>query len=644
MSSSNHRAALFLFAFGWCMMWLAPALQAQLPQPEVPDEAALYAQAKALAQANELDQAAELFRLILQNSSDEERSNNCTYNLGVIALQQDRYWSAIRYFDQAKAYYEVHNEAEHAAGSDISLGRAYKELGLREQSLHHLLDGARAFQALGLQEKEAKAYNSIGNLLRRIGDFASSIEYHKKALSLFRSEDDDYHMAGVLNNLGKTHLEMEALDEAMTYFERALDVKAGLEGAADSLYVATTLTNMAEAHVAANEPGDALRLLDQALPIFRKSNNLSDYAFGANLYGAALTQLHRFDQAGTWLIRSDSIAAAIEAYDELLDNYRYQSGLYQAKAEYSKAIEFQEKRFALLQRINEQSRESSMAEMQTLFEVEDKERENAAQREALERQEVELEQLRVWVIVGVFMVLLLISIAILIYQRWRQDKKHRLEVERYNRELEAKNEQVQQYAQHNEQLFMELNHRVGNNLEALSGSLIMQRKEMVDKAAVEAMERVERQVEAMKILHSILRDNAGDAKGHVQFNVYLTKLEEHLSVLFTAQDVVHCPQPLDKISLPLKQATYLGLIANEAISNAFKYGEKAPGAIALYLREMGGEKPRTELIVKNRVASSTIDERKGGGMGSMLMQTLAKELDADMNVDQSDGWRFCVRF
>ncbi|MBR5965948.1 MAG: CHAT domain-containing protein [Treponema sp.] len=166
-------------------------------------------------------------------------------------------------------------------------------------------------------EKKADQDKNIADVLRSIGleysaagNYAESIEFHKKALELYKRLFGDYHIdtASEYNNLASEYSELDKFDEAEKCYERLLDIIQKIDGA-NSVDVAVTLGNVG---VLFNKKGDyakAIEYWSAALTLLEKSAPNS--SFVANCYESLATNyscVGDYDKATAYSLKALDLA------------------------------------------------------------------------------------------------------------------------------------------------------------------------------------------------------------------------------------------------------------------------------------------------------------------------------------------------
>jgi PAS domain S-box-containing protein len=148
------------------------------------------------------------------------------------------------------------------------------------------------------------------------------------------------------------------------------------------------------------------------------------------------------------------------------------------------------------------------------------------------------------------------------------------------RQLEATRESLAE----KEVLLKEIHHRVKNNLQIISSMLNMQLGATTDPTAERVLRESALRVHAMALVHRSLYSHASLAR--VDFALYAVEIAELVRQSFAPEVQVDVAAEATEVSMD--HAIPLGLVLNELLSNAFKYGlspsERAPATPDIRVR------------------------------------------------------------
>ena len=193
----------------------------------------------------------------------------------------------------------------------------------------------------------------------------------------------------------------------------------------------------------------------------------------------------------------------------------------------------------------------------------------------------------------------------------------------------AVEEQVQELLREKDMLLQEMQHRVANSLQIIASILLMKARTVQSEETRLQLEDAHQRVMSVAAVQQHLQVSGRGAT--IEIGNYLTKLCETL-----AQSMIGDSRPIslkveaDAGTVVSHQAVSIGLIVTELVMNALKHafpGEKKDAAILvsykvsdtdwkLTISDNGGGKP-----------DLSASEKKGG-LGTSLVKSLAKQLDA----------------
>lgn len=210
--------------------------------------------------------------------------------------------------------------------------------------------------------------------------------------------------------------------------------------------------------------------------------------------------------------------------------------------------------------------------------------------------------------------------------------------------LERHERELRQAVADKETLVLEMNHRIKNSLHLVASMLVVQSRSLADPAARRQLAEAQARVLTVAQLHQRLYQ--ADQIGSVNFGHYLRELGDQLTASLGA-DVPGRELTIDAADaeLPVDQVVPLGLIANELITNAYKYAYPggAPGRVEVTFSCHGGS---LRLEVADEGVGLPADfepDDERGGIGLRLIASLAQQLDAQLQVDRTPpGCRFII--
>jgi two-component sensor histidine kinase len=197
-----------------------------------------------------------------------------------------------------------------------------------------------------------------------------------------------------------------------------------------------------------------------------------------------------------------------------------------------------------------------------------------------------------------------------------------------------------------ETLLKELHHRVKNNMQVISSLLNLQMMRNQDERVKKALMDCRGRINSMASIHEMLY--ASGSLSVIDCHKYFSKL---------TRDILHSYHPslqrvkltvdAKGVTLGIQQSLPLGLMINELLSNALKYGfpENMHGHIMIHLKAC--EQDMLEFVFSDNGIGipQDIDWRKTGSLGLNLIVLLAEnQLGGTVSLDRAKGTRFTIKF
>ena len=198
-----------------------------------------------------------------------------------------------------------------------------------------------------------------------------------------------------------------------------------------------------------------------------------------------------------------------------------------------------------------------------------------------------------------------------------------------------------------ETLLREVHHRVKNNLQTVSSLLSLQSRSIEDKKIKSLIKSSQNRVISMAMVHEMLymRD---DYLSKIEYKNYVHELSQYLvrSVKGNKNNVKLNIDIAD-IKLGIDTAIPLGLLINEAITNALKYGIKddMEGIIHIELKQENEKDFVLNIGDNGDGFPESITPQTSKSLGLKLIHNLARQLKGSITKDLSlKGTNYIIRF
>jgi two-component sensor histidine kinase len=248
-------------------------------------------------------------------------------------------------------------------------------------------------------------------------------------------------------------------------------------------------------------------------------------------------------------------------------------------------------------------------------------------------------------------VALLIIIMTQLYSRYqRKQRTNRLLqsqqeiINKSNHELQELNEQQKKLLKEKEWLIKEIHHRVKNNLQMAISLLNAQTEFLNNPAAINAIKESRERMQAIAIIHQKLYQV--DNTTEVSMRSYITELVENIKNSFADSERIYFKLDVDDVGLDISQSVPLGLILNEAITNAVKYAypKNDKGLIKVSLKHYDTDKLQLKIADNGKGLPASINIDESNSLGLQLIKLFSEQLEGELYLINENGLKIVVNF
>ena len=378
--------------------------------------------------------------LEIKKKMDDQRGiANTLNNIGEIHKFRGDYPNAIRnYLESYKIKLKIGDRAG-MANTLNNLGEIHSIRSEFEKALEYYLEAAALWDELHNLSGTAGAYHNIGEIYANLENYEMAGKYFHKALTLQRQTDDIRNQASSLRHLGEIRMKMMDYDSALIDFSEALSLEQRLE---NKTGISTTLESLGKLHFNSQEYEEALENYRNALKINHEIGNKKGEASLYNLMGEVYLQLGNPSEALKYFELSSDISTELRILATQQNNYLGMAHAYQMMGNYRKALDLYFDYQAIKDTLLTEQIHKQIAELETKYQTEQKEKELQLKDAELMRKDLELRQQNLQrnaVLVGLLLVILLASV---IYRSYRQKQKANEILTLQKAEIELKNLEI----------------------------------------------------------------------------------------------------------------------------------------------------------------------------------------------------------
>lgn len=588
------------------------------------------------------------------------------------------------YYKLAVVLFRQANEKERLATTLVDLADLqqidFDDLG----ALKNLREALNIYKRIGFT-RLTNVYDLMGKVLLQLGDREDALRYEllaeRSALAL---KDSTLQMSTVYLRISECYSSLVNYKKAISYSDKALVIANKYR---DSVYMFVTTYAQANIYYLAHEPKKSILLMNKIygwlnpkipddllaaipinntylkayvdlkdyrtakiyldkLPSYTTHKNEANLILEGHLYYLLATQ--QYQACYPYLEANKQITQSPRMLRAAVKNELFWFRADSASGKYFNAI----KHYQLNRRLSDSlftlTKNRQVAFLQIEFETEQKEQNIALQAKSIQllsnnaRLEKQQQNEKLRVLAGAFIItLILFGVG---YSRYRLKQRTNLQLEAKQFEIHQANVSLQNLVTEKEWLLKEIHHRVKNNLQITMSLLSVQTHTTTSKIARDALMNSQRRLHSMSLIHQKLYQS--EKLAYIEMSAYIKEMVAYLKDSFDHTNHIAFKTEAEKLELDVAQAVPLGLILNEAITNAIKHAfpDNREGEITIKL--FTDDEGFYHLIIADNGIGLTNNSSiiKESSLGMELFKILTKQIDGKLCIDSKNGTTIIVRF
>jgi class 3 adenylate cyclase len=238
------------------------------------------------------------------------------------------------------------------ATSRRNIGNVYRRLGAYAKSLEHYTRALTLNEELDNRSGVARVTGNIGNVYNSRADYARALEYFTRALALHDELGERSGVALVTGNIGNVYQSLADYAKSLEYFTRALALHEELGNRSG---VAHATGSIGVVYNRLTDYSQALEYFTRTLALYEELSDRSGVARVTGSIGAVYLQLGGYARALEYFTH------AIALHDELGERPGVArttvniGNVYQSLGDYAKALEYFTHAIALYENLGERS-------------------------------------------------------------------------------------------------------------------------------------------------------------------------------------------------------------------------------------------------------------------------------------------------
>lgn len=479
-------------------------------------------------------------------------------------------------------------------------------------------------------------YTRTGRIYWQLGQIEKSIEWYKKAFA--KSDSYNYSLYG---QIVEGYLKLGKPQAAFIFLQDVLKKFPPNDDYEKSCFALT----MGQCYRAFGQDDLAEKYYKKMLYYESLSSMRDHYTSTVNFtIGEFYIYTHRYAAAAPYLKRVLTLPQGIVTTQRLKDTYFLLFKIDSSSGNYPSAIRYFQLHKALNDSIFNETKSRQIEELQIQYETTQKEKHIQLLQNESQLQSIKLVQANLIKNITFGSITLLLIIVGLLHNRYRLKQRSNRQLEIQQIEINQTNRSLQNLLEEKEWLLREIHHRVKNNLQIVMSLLNTQSIYLESDAALNAIRDSQHRIRSISLIHQKLYQSNNVAL--IDMPAYIQELVDYLQDSFDIGNHIHFDLQIEAIELDVTQAVPVGLILNEAISNAIKYAfpGNLNGLIIISMQQIN-EDHFLLTVVDNGVGLPTnFNLNKCNSLGMSLMKGLSKQLSGSFEMKSDKGLTINIKF
>jgi len=337
-------------------------------------------------------------------------------NIGRAYKNLGNYSQAIDHSSRAQKIYEELGQQKGVANALDSIGTIYWKLSDYTRALDLLLKSCSIYETLGEKSGIAETYNNIGIIYWEVKDFDKSLEYYNKSWKIYEELGNQAGIAKILNNIAIIFNAQGKYSDALQFYGKSLKIKEDL---GIQLGIANTLNNMGRVYEEKKDHQQALHYFRKSLKIKETINDRKGVASTIINISKIMRKFGRYKEALQYVNQGLAIATEINVKAEMKEAYEELSEIFEILRDYPKSLYYYKKYKEINDSIFNEINSKKMAEMQTRYDLEKKEKEISLLKKDREIHHLDLARQKNLKNSFIIISLLILIMVFVIYARYR---------------------------------------------------------------------------------------------------------------------------------------------------------------------------------------------------------------------------------
>lgn len=294
-------------------------------------------------------------------------------NKGVNYWAKSEFQLALDNYKKSLKIFEEINNLEGISALCSNLGAVYLDINDYENALKYNFRSLKISEEKGLTDIYIIAISNISTIYLAQKNYPKALEYVQESINVSEKHSKTGNLATQLNTLGEIYKFQKDYKKAIYTYKNALKL---FRETKNSYGTTVCLYNIGNAEYQLKNYVSAIAYLEESLTISNKINDQIGVLLANQSIGLVNKEQQEYDTALTYYNKAFQLAVKLDSKEEKLELYKNYADLYKTTGKFDKSMSFLENYISLKDSINSENSSKQIAEIQTKYDSEKKEKEN----------------------------------------------------------------------------------------------------------------------------------------------------------------------------------------------------------------------------------------------------------------------------
>ena len=292
--------------------------------------------------------------------------------LGVIYRNIGSIENAIKYFYTALKISKKNNDSLQIAYSYNNIGGNYRIQNIYMLALENIFNALQIFELLNNKTGIAYCTVNLGIIFYRQKNYDKAKEYLDKTVQIREEINDNWGKAVALNHIAEMHFEKGEYNIALGYYKMLIDVYSSNN---DLKGLSAAYSGLAGVYYVQNNYEDSQKYRIKSIIIAENISYIDGLITNFNKIALVYAKLDMQEKGIAYLDSAKSLIENNNLRNRLLDHYEAKAEFFKILDDYEKAINYLKKYDELKDTLTSEENLLWMNEMETIYNVEKKQKE-----------------------------------------------------------------------------------------------------------------------------------------------------------------------------------------------------------------------------------------------------------------------------